>query len=391
MEKSEVEVLFTQLKWKYIKGKEASNEPIAYILGGQPSSGKSGLVKQAKNETPNVLPINGDKYREHHPHHKELLSKPLSYSTETQIFSNVFTEGLIAEAIKHRLSVSVEGTMRRSEVVANTARNFKQAGFKVELMCISAPPEFTAINLFSRYASEVELTGSGRLADFDSHNQACTGLLKTLDDAYQNKDIDRIRLYAIFGTELIADYNRGKSGQWNIQEKPSELVLKSRDTQFKNRDLVLVMLDKGLTALSIIKEEDIRHKLISQIQNLIRVMSFGYQSKDLSLATYEDKLLDEIDRLTYSVGAFKKYGIDNLWRDCKLYNSSSLFEKERASTGEITISQALKMALDNTPIKTSKVTLDTIQIGDTTQLRVNGNTIDELLNQDNSRTVGRKR
>lgn len=129
-----------------------------------------------------------------------------------------------------------------------------------------APPEFTAINLFSRYAGEGSLTGSGRLANFNSHNQACIGLLKTLDDAYQNKDIDRIRLYAIFGTELIADYNREKSGQWNIQEKPSEIVAKSREIQLSNNDLALVMLDKGLTALSIIKEEDIRHKLISQIQ-----------------------------------------------------------------------------------------------------------------------------
>lgn len=73
-------------------------------------------------------------------------------------------------------------------------------------------------------------------------------------------------------------------------------------------------------------------------------MPFGYQSKDLSLATYEDKLLDEIDRLTYSVGAFKKYGIYNLWRECNLYNSSSLFEKERVKTGEITISSSTEMA-----------------------------------------------
>ena len=50
----------------------------------------------------------------------------------------MFTEGLIAEAIRNRLSVSVEGTMRRSEVVANTAKQFKKAGYKVELICISA-------------------------------------------------------------------------------------------------------------------------------------------------------------------------------------------------------------------------------------------------------------
>lgn len=75
----------------------------------------------------------------HHPRYDELLSDPIAFSSETQNFSNVFTEGLIAEAIRNRLSVSVEGTMRRSDVVANTAKQFKKAGYKVELICISAP------------------------------------------------------------------------------------------------------------------------------------------------------------------------------------------------------------------------------------------------------------
>lgn len=270
MKRSDVEALLAQLKGFYISDKEPSGHPRAIILGGQPSAGKSALAKIAQNELPSILTINGDKYREHHPLHKELIKEPLKYSSETQIFSNVFTEGLIDEAIRNRLNVSVEGTMRRSEVVADTTRKFKRAGFEVELMCISAPPELTAVNLFSRYASEVQLMDSGRLADFESHNQACNGILKTLDDAYENTDIDRIRLYALFGMELIADYQRNEDGHWTIQEKPSELIERIRDKQLQNRELVLLLIDKGLTALSIIQDEKIREKLISQLHHLIR-------------------------------------------------------------------------------------------------------------------------
>lgn len=95
-------------------------------------------------------------------------------------------------------------------------------------------------------------------------------MLKTLDDAYENTDIDRIRLYALFGMELIADYQRNESGQWTIQEKPSELIERIRDKQLQNRELVLLLIDKGLTALSIIQDEKIREKLISQLHHLIR-------------------------------------------------------------------------------------------------------------------------
>lgn len=393
MEQNRVKRIFEEKKELYINNTSPKTKPTVFILGGQPSSGKSKLNQIAETELglPLDIIINGDNYRIHHPLYEELKKNPITFSSETQIFSNVFTEGLMAEAINNRLTVSVEGTMRRSEVVENTAHQFKEAGFKVELMCISAPPEFTAINLFSRYASEVQLTGNGRLADFESHNQACTGLLNTLDKAYLNKDIDRIRVYEIFGTSLIADYHREENGQWSIQEKPSEIVARSRDKQLQNTDLVFLMIDKGLTALSIIQEEEIKINLIKQIQNLITITSSIKPTKEITTSPQEDELLDEIDRLTYSVDKFKRYGLDRLWSDCKLYNSNQIFDKERRSTGQITISQAFKMALDNTPIKTSKVTLDAIQSEDTTRLRVNGITIDERLSQDNSRTIGRKR
>lgn len=304
MDRNSVLALFEQLKDQLLSVKPAHSIPTAYILGGQPSSGKSSLAKIAQTEEPNLLLINGDEYRVHHPRYDELLSDPIAFSRETQIFSNVFTEGLIAEAIRNRLSVSVEGTMRRSEVVANTAKQFKKAGYKVELICISAPYEFTAINLFSRFAGEVQSIGNGRLADFESHHQACIGIPKTLDDAYEDKNIDRIRLYSIFGIDLIADYKR-VNGEWSINVKPSEIIETSRNAQLQNPRIVFPILDKGLAALGIIQEESIRRELLNQIQALMKTIPSLDQGNDMVSTIREDNLLDEIDRLTYNVELFK--------------------------------------------------------------------------------------
>lgn len=390
MDRNSVLALFEQLKDQLLSVKPAHSIPTAYILGGQPSSGKSSLAKIAQTEEPNLLLINGDEYRVHHPRYDELLSDPIAFSRETQIFSNVFTEGLIAEAIRNRLSVSVEGTMRRSEVVADTAKQFKKAGYKVELICISAPYEFTAINLFSRFAGEVQSLGNGRLADFESHHQACIGIPKTLDDAYEDKNIDRIRLYSIFGIDLIADYKR-VNGEWSINIKPSDIIVASRNAQLQNPRIVFPILDKGLAALGIIQEESIRKELLKQIQVLMKTIPSLDRGNDMASTIREDNLLDEIDRLTYSVELFKTTGIDTLWRECKEYNRSPLYKRERASTGELTISQALRMGLDKTAIKTQDVTLDTAQSGNGLHLRVNGKTIDERQKEENAKSIGMKR
>lgn len=390
MDRNSVLALFEQLKDQLLSVKPAHSIPTAYILGGQPSSGKSSLAKIAQTEEPNLLLVNGDEYRVHHPRYDDLLSDPIAFSRETQIFSNVFTEGLIAEAIKNRLSVSVEGTMRRSEVVANTAKQFKKAGYRVELICISAPYEFTAINLFSRFAGEVQSLGNGRLADFESHRQACIGIPKTLDDAYEDKNIDRIRLYSIFGIDLIADYKR-VNGEWSIKEKPSDIIVASRSAQLQNPRIVFPILDKGLAALGIIQEESIRKELLKQIQVLMKTIPSLDRGNDMASTIREDNLLDEIDRLTYSVELFKTTGIDTLWRECKEYNRSPLYKRERASTGELTISQALRMGLDKTAVKTQDVTLDTVQSGNSLHLRVNGKTIDERQKEENAKSIGVKR
>lgn len=117
----------------------------------------------------------------------------------------------------------------------------------------------------------MQCIGNGRLADFESHRQACIGIPRTLDDAYEDKDIDRIRLYSIFGIDLIADYKR-VNGEWSINEKPSEMIETSRNAQLQNPRIVFPILDRGLAALGIIQEESIRKELLKQIQALLKTI-----------------------------------------------------------------------------------------------------------------------
>ena len=70
------------------------------------------------------------------------------------------------------------------------------------------------------------------------------------------------------------------------------------------------ILDKGLAALGIIQEESIRKELLKQIQVLMKTIPSLDRGNDMASTIRVDNLLDEIDRLTYSVELFKTSGID---------------------------------------------------------------------------------
>jgi hypothetical protein len=107
---------------------------VAILLGGQPASGKSFLasVAEREQEQEGFLKVNGDAYRIYHPDHDVLIRDIASYSAQTQLFSNVFTEKLMEEAVKGRFNIIIEGPMRNPEIPLQTATLLKKAGFRVE-------------------------------------------------------------------------------------------------------------------------------------------------------------------------------------------------------------------------------------------------------------------
>jgi hypothetical protein len=241
MQRFEVERIFEEEKENILEGLHSSDNPVAILLGGQPASGKSRLTTRAQENHPekDFLIINGDKFRAYHPGYSELVKDVLAYSEKTQIFSNVFTEKLIEEAQKRKLNVIVEGTMRNRDVPLNTAKTFKDARFRVEAYAISAPDLFSEIGIYSRYQKEVDATGSGRLSDIHSHNEAVKGLIFSVNALFHNNAVDKIVIYSFGSEKKIKDYNLdGHDRSWNCHLPPGDVIRQSREMQL-NDDLML--------------------------------------------------------------------------------------------------------------------------------------------------------
>jgi adenylate kinase family enzyme len=239
MQRSDVEIIFEYEKEDILKDCIASLSPVAVLLGGQPSCGKTRLAKLVKNKYKGIdfLMVNGDDYRKYHPEHDILRNDIVNYSEKTQIFSNVFTEKLIDEAIKNRYSIIVEGTMRNPTVPMETAAKFKKVGFVVEACVIAAPSLITRIGVYNRYLNELKNKGYGRLSDMRSHDAAVTGLVKSVNSLYINKLADKISIHTFLANKKVKEFVL-RRGQWNEMVMPGDIIIQTRKDQLNDKKLL---------------------------------------------------------------------------------------------------------------------------------------------------------
>lgn len=274
MNKEEVKRIFDAVKDEYLSGYKENNHPVAFLLGGQGSVGKGQLSRVIVNQNPDlqkIFFINGDVYRNEHPENKRLQHSPETYSSETQIFSTVFTEGFIGESVKRKLNVSVEGTMRNPCTPLTTATYFRKNGYRIEAYVIAAPAEFSSLNLYTRYANELLQGELGRLADKVSHDTAAEMMPKTLDILYNSKAVDAIRIYSCFAKEKVTEYHL-VNGIWDNKELPSEAISKSRDKQKTDLSTMQRLMEKSNIIESVISNPNILNEVRIARENLDRLI-----------------------------------------------------------------------------------------------------------------------
>lgn len=246
MHPSEVLRIFEEKKSEYLRNIPSDIHPIGILLGGQGAVGKGQLNLLAEQLFPEkeFLTINGDIYRSRHPLFHELRKNVWDYSKNTQVFSNVFTERLIDEAVKASYSFIVEGTMRNSDVPIRTATMIRQNSYRSAAFVIAAPIEFSLLNVYNRYYRELQKKGFGRMVDLESHYAAVDGLPKSLDRLYQERAIDMIFIFDCFAKNLIKEYHLHE-GEWDCCDIPSGIIYASREEQLKDRETISDLLLVG--------------------------------------------------------------------------------------------------------------------------------------------------
>jgi adenylate kinase family enzyme len=191
----------------------------AFILGGQPGSGKSAFAREILKSNSQVVFVNGDDLRAYHPkYYFYLKDDDIEAADLTQAVCNFWIESLIQECVSRRVNFIVEGTMRRKEVPLATAKMLKENQYNVHLVIISAPYQLSLRSLGSRYFELKRLGMPARYTKKESHDEAFCNLENTLK--------------ALLETDLFEKYyvcNRSTEGfqEEIFQKSQKEEVIKA--------------------------------------------------------------------------------------------------------------------------------------------------------------------
>ncbi|MBG1278050.1 zeta toxin family protein [Lactococcus lactis] len=174
------------------------SNPLAYVLGGQSGAGKSTLQEYLFQQHPNTIIVDGDTFRQQHPHFDELVEKygkdAMKYTSQ---FSGRMTDELVDYFSQAAYNLIVEGTLRTFEVPYDSAKQFKEAGYQVELYVMAVKPELSYLSTLLRYEQMAAINPQTARHTPKSHHDA---IIEQMPE-----NLDRLQRSQIFSEIVLMD------------------------------------------------------------------------------------------------------------------------------------------------------------------------------------------
>jgi len=186
---------YKQIKGILLNEKNKENYPLATLIGGQPGSGKSELIKYIKSQNENTIAIDGDYIREFHPHLEEIVKEyGMEYPKATQPFVNRAVEQLIDELSRDKYNLVIEGTLRDINVPIKTARMLDERDYLVELYIVATNKELSWQSTIERGDNMEDIGKIPRYVDKAHHDRIAEALPETVRDLVNEESIYNIAI-----------------------------------------------------------------------------------------------------------------------------------------------------------------------------------------------------
>lgn len=180
------------------RGKVASSQPQAILLGGQSGAGKTTIhrIKQ-KEFQGNIIIIDGDSYRSLHPNYLTLQEKYGKDSVDhTKGFAGQMVEKLVDGLSRQGYHLLIEGTLRTTEVPRKTAQLLTGRGYQVSLALIATKPELSYLSTLIRYEELYVIDPSQARATPKAHHDGIVAnLVENLRVLEEIQIFDQIQIY----------------------------------------------------------------------------------------------------------------------------------------------------------------------------------------------------
>lgn len=182
-----------------------AQDPTLVLVGGQPGAGKTRVVALAERSHDGAIAVVGDDFRQFHPDYARLMREdPLRMPEVTAQAAGAWARMSSGFLRERRASVVFETTFRQPDAVVATAKEFREAGYRVEVRALAVPEAVSRLGVLSRYAEQVRDQGAGRWTPQEFHDVAAEQMPRSLERVIAEGHVDRVLVVDRAGRTLYA-------------------------------------------------------------------------------------------------------------------------------------------------------------------------------------------
>lgn len=222
-----MDLLFEEKIWPSIARGKSGNlkSPIAYIVAGQPGSGKTRMSSVIIEEhQADIIQSMGDNFRGFHPRYQELLRKYGQYCAYFSIpLAQYLADLTMHRAAEGRYRIIQEGSLENVGETLATIRFLKEKGYRIVVMLRACPRKKSWKALHQLFLQQrLKAPGLSRIITREHHDAACLSFLDATNDLIRQNLMDRLIIKSPKGllydsddmpTESVSDILSGRMKQ----------------------------------------------------------------------------------------------------------------------------------------------------------------------------------
>ncbi|MFD9605269.1 zeta toxin family protein [Streptomyces sp. NPDC059970] len=165
-ERQHEEILVTEILPTWTRDAVPQDRPVVVVVAGPAGSGKSelcGLLRAVLDRRGGAVVIGRDLYKTVHPAYGDLMRSD-DRTAGVRVRPDVLRwQAEVEEYVRHkRFDVVLETPVADPEEVCATARSYRAAGYRIELVALATAEAVAQLSAMNRYLTQVSERGVGR-------------------------------------------------------------------------------------------------------------------------------------------------------------------------------------------------------------------------------------
>lgn len=196
-DEDEMRLLFEEKVWPSIAVNKSGDlpNPAAYIVAGQPGSGKTRMSSVVIEEyNADIIQSMGDNFRGFHPRYQKLLKKYGQYCAYFTLPQAKFLSELtLHRAAEGRYNIIQEGALENVKHTMEMIEFLKRKGYTVVIMLRACPRKKSWKAIHQLFLQQrLKAPGLSRLITKEYHDAACLSFLSATNDLIKQNLMDRL-------------------------------------------------------------------------------------------------------------------------------------------------------------------------------------------------------